>query len=36
MSKGDKKRAEIIAMALITAGANRSGVKSALRVMFGE
>jgi hypothetical protein len=36
MSKGDKKRAEIIAMALITAGANRSGVKSALRVMFGD
>ena len=36
MSKGDKSRAEIIAMALITAGANRSGVKSALRVMFGE
>lgn len=36
MSKGDKKRAEIIAMALITAGANRSGVKSALQVMFGE
>lgn len=36
MSKGDKRRSEIIAMALITAGANRSGVKSALRVMFGE
>jgi len=35
MSKGDKRKSEIIAMALITAGANPSGVKSALRVMFG-